>query len=79
MESRQDKDKVLLELTKEEAIVLLDWLSRFNEDEKPELFKDQAEERVLWDVEASIEKVISENFDSNYAEILSKAREKVRD
>lgn len=79
MESRQDKDKVLLELTKEEAIVLLDWLSRFNEEEKLELFKDQAEERVLWDVEASIEKVISETFDSNYAEILSKAREKVRD
>lgn len=78
MESRQDKDKILLELTKEEAIVLLDWLSRFNEKEKPELFKDQAEERVLWDMEASIEKVIGETFDSNYAEILSKAREKVR-
>jgi DNA primase len=79
MESKQSSNKILLELTKEEAIVLLDWLSRFNEDEKPDLFKDQAEERVLWDMEASIEKIISETFDNNYAEILSKAREKVRD
>lgn len=30
-------------------------------------------------MEASIEKVIGETFDNNYAEILSKAREKVRD
>lgn len=79
MESRQEGDKVFLELTKEEAIVLFDWISRLNEEEKPELFRDQAEERVLWDVEASIEKVISETFKSNYAEILSEAREKVRD
>lgn len=79
MESRQKKDKVILELTKEEAIVLFDWIYRLNEKEKPELFEDQAEERVLWDIEASIEEVISETFESNYAEILSKAREKVRD
>ncbi|MDO6517796.1 hypothetical protein [Zobellia uliginosa] len=79
MESKQNEKKIVVELTKEEAIVLLDWLSRFNERENRDLFQDQAEERVLWDMEASIEKVIGETFDSNYAEILSKAREKVRD
>jgi DNA primase len=79
MESKQKENKVVLELTKEESIVLLDWLSRINEGENADLFQDQAEERVLWDMEASIEKVISETFESNYAEILSRAREKVRD
>lgn len=79
MESIQKNDKVLLELTNEEAVVLLDWLSRFNEGERSDLFQDQAEERVLWDMEASLEQVISETFNDNYTEILSKAREKVRD
>jgi len=79
MESRRDKGKVLLELTKEEAIVLFDWLSRFNQVEKSELFSDQAEKRVLWDMECSIERVISEIFVGDYTEILSKARSKVRD
>jgi len=79
MESKQKENKVVLELTKEESIVLLDWLSRMNEGENADLFQDQAEERVLWDMEALIEKAISETFESNYAEILSRAREKVRD
>lgn len=79
MKSKQNENKIVVELTKEEAIVLLDWLSRFNESENRDFFQDQAEERVLWDMEASIEKVIGETFDNNYAEILSKAREKVRD
>lgn len=79
MESKQNSDKILLELNKEEALVLFDWLVRFNEGENANLFKDQAEERVLWDMEASLEKVTSETFNANYSEILSKAREKVRD
>lgn len=79
MESIQKDNSVFLELKKEEAIVLLDWLSRFNSGGKPDLFQDQAEERVLWDMETSLEQVISETFNSNYNEILSKAREKVRD
>lgn len=69
----------MLELTNDEAIILLDWLSRFNEKENQDSFKDQAEERVLWDMEASLEKIINETFDVNYVELLSKAREKVRD
>lgn len=79
MESTQKDDKVLIEFAREEAVVLFDWLSRFNKGEKPDSFQDQAEERVLWDMEASLEQVISEIFSSNYAEIVSKARKKVRD
>ena len=45
----------------------------------PYLFQDQAEQRVLWDMEAEFEKVVSATFDDNYQEILSKARQKIRD
>ena len=79
MESKQNCDKVLLELSKEEAIVLLDWLTRFNENEDRSSFKDQSEERVLWDMEAILEKVSSETFEGNYSELLSRVREQIRD
>ena len=79
IEARQNNDKILLELSSEEAIVLFDWLSRFNEVETPILFKDKAEERVLWDMEAVLEKVTAITFDCDYTTLVSEAREKVRD
>ena len=72
-------DKTFVELTIEETIVLFDWLTRFNKGNHKLLFKDQAEQRVLWDLESSLEKVTNVTFDSNYSEILKQAREKVRD
>ena len=56
MESIQKNNKIRLELSNEEALVLLSWLSRFNETDNTSFFEDQAEERVLWDIEAVIEK-----------------------
>ena len=79
MEAQKDKNKVLIEMTNEEALVFLDWLFRFNEGDNSNLFEDRAEERVLWDLEASLEKITSSTFDKDYYQILEKAREKVRD
>lgn len=79
MEAKKINDKILIEITKEEAIVFLNWLTVFNEKNNQEIFQDQAEERILWDFEAVLEKVIDETFDENYIEILSNARKKVRD
>jgi len=72
-------NKINIGLTKEEAIVLFEFLARFNEQERKELFEDQAEKRVLWDIECILEKELSEPFSSDYLEIVKKAREKVRD
>jgi hypothetical protein len=71
-------ERVSLDLTRAEAIVLFDWLSRFNDAEQRE-FVDQAEQRVLWDLEAMLESNLSEPFDPRYAELLAEARAKVRD
>lgn len=79
MKSLQNKEGILLQLNNEEAIVLLNWLFRFNETENKELFEDQAEQRVLWDIETVLEQTASEIFDKDYAKILSQARDKIRD
>lgn len=79
MKIKQDLNSIKVEMTNEEALVFLDWLFRFNEGNHSDLFNDQAEERVLWNLEASLEKVISTVFEKNYSEILEKAREIVRD
>lgn len=71
--------KVSIELTKEEAIVLFEFLNRFNENDDLSRFEDQSEQRVLWDVECILEKELSETFRADYQEIVKKAREKGRD
>jgi hypothetical protein len=79
MESIKENNNIILSLSNDEALVLLDWLTRFNEKEHTLLFEDQAEERILFDLEAILEESVSESFDDNYKSILLKAREKLRD
>ncbi len=79
MKANNENKNIAITFSEEEALVLLEWLRNFNEEERPTLFQDQAEQRVLWDMEAELEKVVSATFDNNYQEILSKARQKIRD
>lgn len=79
MASKQKENKLALQLTKEEALVLHNWLSRINENNISNLFEDQSEQRISWDIEAMLEKKLAEPFEDNYLEILSDARKKVRD
>jgi hypothetical protein len=68
---------VKLELSEDEAIVFFDWIKRFNN--KDNQFEDQAEERVLWDIEALLEKKLLIPFDSEYSKLLLNARRRIRD
>lgn len=70
--------RVTIELTSDEALVLYDWLARFNQQETPG-FADQAEERVLFDLEAMLEKALVVPLQSDYATLLAQARSTVRD
>jgi hypothetical protein len=54
-------NEVTLRLARDEAVVFNDWLSRFNAESHR--FRDQAEQRVLWNIEASLESVLVEPFD----------------
>jgi hypothetical protein len=71
------KTKINLDLSREEALVLFDWIARFNKSENS--FHDQAEQRVLWNIEAMLESALDEPLDPEYANLLAQARAKVRD
>jgi hypothetical protein len=71
-------DKVHLELSREEAIVFFEWLARFNRANDVR-FEDRAEQRVLWDIEAMLESKLVEPFESDFSELLARARAAVRD
>jgi hypothetical protein len=73
---------VAIRLSKEEALVLFEWIHR-TEDQDPALellsLVDQAEQRVLWDLSGSLETVLVEPFMPEYAEIIESARGQLRD
>ena len=70
--------KVRIELTDDEALVLYDWLTRFNQREEMAC-ADQADERVLFDLEALLEKALVAPLQTDYAALVAQARAKVRD
>jgi len=70
--------RVKLELTSDEALVLYDWLTRFNQRDEA-AFVDQAEERVLFDLEAMLEKALVAPLQADYAVRVAQARLHVRD
>jgi len=73
------KENINIQLTKNEALVLFELLGRVNQKNLSGIFEDQSEQRVLWDLEANLEKQLSEPLQPDYFDILTKAREEVRD
>ena len=73
-----NKERITMELSSSEALVLFEFLSRFSETGKLEVV-DQAEERVLWDVCASLESRLSQPLAENYDALVASARAHVRD
>ena len=73
---------VSITFSKAEALVLFDWMQRV-EAEGISWSRlgvvDQAEQRVLWDISASLESVLVEPFGPGYAEVIDAARNEVRD
>ena len=71
-------DDATLKLSHDEAIVFFEWLARFNAFEEHQ-FEDQAEQRVLSDLEAHLESILSEPLTPEYAQVLADARSRVHD
>lgn len=69
------QDTVTITLTKNEALALFDYLSRFNEQAKNENFEHKSDQIVLWNLEAILEAHLPEVFQLNYLEIIEQARE----
>ena len=71
-------DDVKLTLTRDEALGLFDWLGRIHEHGGV-AFEDQAEQRALWNLEASLEAILAEPFAADYEAIVKAARDRLRD
>jgi len=71
-------EEVNIKFSKDEAIVLFEFLSRFSDKDKLNI-EHQAEERVLWDLTCSFEKELTEPFLKDYEGLLEAARERLKD
>ncbi len=63
-------------LTKDQAIIFFDWLSRFTESEAFDELPEH-ERRVLWDIEAELETSLPEVVSGTYKEMLAAASARV--
>jgi hypothetical protein len=69
--------RVTLELTKAEALVFFEWLARIDASGALPV-EDDAERKVLWELEAQLEKLLTEPLAPDYKQRLAAAREEVR-
>ena len=72
------KEEIDIQISKDEAIVLFEFLSRFSEKDKLKI-EHQAEQRALWNLTCVFEKILAEPFREDYLEILKEARERLKD
>ena len=67
---------ISIPLTKNQALVLFEWLSNVDESENIKYDHD-AEQRIVWKLQAQLEKVLVEPFQDDYVQILEQARNDV--
>ena len=71
-------EKVTITLSRNEALVLFEFLSRFTDQQQLDI-REQAEQRVLWDLHADLESALPEPLAHDYDQHLQRARESIRD
>ena len=73
---KMKQNQIDISITKDEAVVLFEILSRFSDKDKLNI-EHKSEEKVLWDLHCILEKILSEPFAYNYKEVLEKARNNI--
>ena len=71
-----DHSNIELRLPKDEALVLFDWLSRFNQGNSNST--DEVEKLILANLEAIFEKLLVEPFAENYYDLIDLAKASIR-
>ena len=78
MDVKGGPDKsIQFELSRNEALVFFEWLSRFTAKDRLEHYEHGSEEQLLFDFEVSLEKLLIEPFRENYSQVVKIAQEKV--
>ncbi|NUP05508.1 MAG: hypothetical protein HOW73_05560 [Polyangiaceae bacterium] len=68
-------ERVTISLSRDEALVLFEWVARANESSIVE--KSRAEQLVLWILEGALEKSLKEIFDPDYRSLLAQSAARV--
>ena len=76
--SLSSEEKITIELSKSEAIVLFEFISRFSNEEILKI-EDLAEDTALQKLCGKLESILVEPFMPNYLQLLEKARADLRD
>ena len=72
-------EEISIDLSRDQALVLFEWLARTGAADQPAAFEDQAEQRALWDLEASLESVLTEPLREDYRQLVEGVRARLRD
>jgi len=67
-------ESVNIKLSGDEALVLFEWLAGLD---AAKLAVGEAEQRVLWSIEAVLEESLVEPFAKNYDELVDQARRRI--
>jgi hypothetical protein len=67
-------ESVTIALSADEALLLFEWLAKLDVSRT---VQDAAAQRVLWAIEATLEKALVAPFAPNYDELLAAARERI--
>ena len=78
MNKRNDTSEIQISLTADEALVLFEFLSRFEQSNELTIV-DQAEERALSNLLGPLQKRLVSPFQEDYVEQLRQARNRLRD
>jgi hypothetical protein len=68
-----------ISLSKSEALVLFDLIARINENKNETVLEHDAERKILWKIETSLEKTLVEPLSPNYRELITIARREVNE
>lgn len=68
-------DGIKFHLSSDEALVFFDWLGQFNSKDRSALFSHKAEQQIMFDLEAVLEKILVEPFRDDYPELVKAAKE----
>ncbi|MFT4286775.1 hypothetical protein [Nocardioides sp.] len=74
-----EDEPIDLALSRDEALILFEWLARTSESDSLSGIADDIEQQVLWNVEALLERVLVEPLDANYGAILEAARRRLQE
>ncbi len=70
-------ERIEIILSRDEALILFELLARLDELENKPMI-DEAEQKVLWNLEAKLEPLLIEIVKPDYKELVAKAKARVK-